>query len=81
MNDDAKSYAGGSKANYKADQSNSSHSNFDTTKFSHAPKIAQLLRSYHGSVGLLDDQVVFDQCTIRWNQVVLLVITPRAQLW
>ena len=30
-------------------------------------------RSYHGPLCLLDDQAVFDQCAIRWNNMMLLV--------
>ena len=91
IDEDAKSHAGGSKFNDKADESNSSHGSFDMKKISHTTKIAQLLsnrrnhgskstRSYHGPAGLLDDQAVFDQCTIRWNIMVLLVDNTASTL-
>ena len=61
VQDDAKSYAGGSKNDDKVDESNFSHDSFDMKK-SHDPKMAQLMsnrhnhggkstRSYHCSVG------------------------------
>lgn len=78
VDDNVTSYAGGSKAGDKEDKSNSSYGSFDMKNISHAPEMARLLGgksicSYHSTVGLLDDQAVFEQCTIRWNNMMLLV--------
>ena len=47
VDDGSKSYASGSKADDKEEESNSSHGTFDMKTISHAPKIVQLMSNRH----------------------------------